>query len=126
MQLRTSSLRFFALVICLFCTGYLENRSLPEGPIIFEGVAGRKFPGTVHGNGDTAVIMANMTNGGEGQWDPFVEAVDRTKFTVITFSYLRADYLAGTQDISAVLERVREAGYKRVICIGASLGVTIC
>jgi hypothetical protein len=67
-----------------------------------------------------------MSSGGEAQWSPFVEAVDQQKFTVVTFSYLQDDYASAAQETNIVLQRLRESGYKRVVCIGASLGVTSC
>jgi hypothetical protein len=99
---------------------------LPEGKIIFEKPGGKKFAGTIHGQGETAIIMANMSSGGEAQWNPFVEAVDQQKFTVVTFNYLQANYVGAAQETNIVLKRLRESGYKRVVCIGASLGVTSC
>lgn len=99
---------------------------LPEGLIVFEKSQGRKFAGTVHGHGETAIILANMTTGGEAQWDSFVEAFDREKFSVLTFGYLQADFPGAYQETNIVLKRLRASGYQRVICIGASLGVTAC
>lgn len=99
---------------------------LPEGKIIFEKSSSKKFTGTVYGQGETAIILANMTTGGEVQWDPFVEAVDKQNFMTVTFNYLQADFSGAAQDTRIVLKKLREAGYKRVICIGASLGVTSC
>jgi hypothetical protein len=99
---------------------------LQEGAIIFEIDLTRKFAGHVYGQGETAIILANMSSGGETQWDPFVQALDKDRFTIITFNYLRPDYMGASQDVSTVLERLRQVGYKRVVCIGASLGVTAC
>jgi len=100
-----------------------------EGPIIFTRYDGKKFSGTVHGLGETLIILANMSQGGESQWTPFVDAIDRQKFTVVTFNYLQQypdDYAGVAQGTNLVLETLRKFGYKRVICIGASLGVTAC
>src|SRR5512140_3535544 len=60
---------------------------LQEGRIDFTMDDGREFSGTVHGQGETAIILANMAQGIEAQWAPFVKAVDPEKFTVITFNY---------------------------------------
>jgi hypothetical protein len=98
----------------------------PEGGIIFEKPGGAKFYGKIRGQGETAIILANMTEGGQVQWDPFVQAVDKQKFTVITFDYLQADYAGAFLETNIVLKRLSEIGYKRVVCIGASLGVTSC
>lgn len=101
--------------------------SIPEGKVIFTRLDEKKFVGTAYGQGETAIILANMGYGGQSQWDPFVNAVDKQQFTVITFSYLHADdYVSAVQDTEAVLAKLKEIGYKRFICMGASLGVTAC
>jgi hypothetical protein len=99
---------------------------LPEGAIIFEIDPTRKFAGHVTGQGETAIILANMSQGGESQWDPLVTALDKKKFTVITFNYLQPDYSGAPQGVITILGRLREVGYKRVVCMGASLGVSAC
>jgi hypothetical protein len=99
---------------------------LSAGKIIFEKSGNKKFNGTVSGQGETAIILANMGSGGEVQWDPFVEAVDKQKFTTVTFNYLQTDYSGAAQETKIVLKKLKESGYKHVICIGASLGVTSC
>lgn len=99
---------------------------LPQGAIIFEIDPTRKFAGHVIGQGQTAIILANMSSGGESQWDPFVSAVDKEEFTILTFNYLQPDYPGAAQAAITVLERLRETGYKRVVCMGASLGVSAC
>jgi hypothetical protein len=99
---------------------------LPEGAILFEIEPTRKFAGTITGQGRTAIIMANMSTGGEAQWAPFVQAADKKKFTLITFNYLQPDYSGAPQAVLTILAKLREVGYKRVICMGASLGVSAC
>jgi hypothetical protein len=99
---------------------------LPQGAIIFEIEPARKFAGHVTGQGETAIILANMSTGGESQWDPFVSALDKDKFTIITFNYLQPDYSGAPQGVLTILGRLREVGYKRVVCMGASLGVSAC
>ncbi|MGD0173396.1 MAG: hypothetical protein ABSC61_03015 [Anaerolineales bacterium] len=99
---------------------------LPEGIVTFDIPPDKKFPGHSYGQGETSIILANMSSGGEGQWDPFVKAVDKQKFTVITFSYLQSDYIGASQEIAIVLAQLRNVGYQHVVCIGASLGVTAC
>lgn len=100
-----------------------------EGKIVFTRYDGRKFAGNSYGQGETAIILANMSYGGESQWSPFVEAVDKQKFTVITFNYLQLvadDYASVAQEAEIILETLKGFGYKRAICMGASLGVTAC
>jgi hypothetical protein len=97
-----------------------------EGRIIYEKPDGKKFAGTIHGQGQTAIILGNMGRGGEGQWDTFVDAVDKQKFTVVTFLRLSADVAGIVEETNIILQQLRDSGYRRVICIGASLGVTTC
>ena len=100
-----------------------------EGKITFTLEDGREYSGTVHGHGETAIILANMAYGGEEQWGPFVEAFDPNKFTVISFNYvLRSslDYSSAENEARTILDTLKRVGYKRVICMGASLGVSAC
>lgn len=65
-----------------------------------------------------------MSIGGEKQWDPFVAAVDKQKFTTVTFNYQNINNV--NQDVDLILSQLKEAGFARVICIGASLGTRAC
>jgi hypothetical protein len=92
--------------------------------MIFEQADNKDLVETIYGEGQTAVILANMSIGDETQWSPFVAAVNKQNFTTVTFDYRSTS--AAEQDTSIVLQKLRESGYKRVICIGASLGVWSC
>lgn len=78
----------------------------------------------MYGEGETAILLANMSIGGEKQWDPFVAAVDKQKFTTVTFNYRDIDDAAADMDL--ILGWLKENGFRRVICIGASLGTRAC
>jgi hypothetical protein len=98
---------------------------LPAGTkITFQQADKKDLVGTTYGQGQTAIILANMSIGDETQWSPFVAAVDKQNFTTVTFNYRRTS--DAEQDTSIVLQKLRENGYKRIICIGASLGVRSC
>ena len=97
---------------------------VPGEMIIFEESSSGDFTGTRYGEGKTAILLANMSIGGEKQWDPFVAAVDKQKFTTLTFNYRDVDNVG--QDMDLILGRLKEEGFERVICIGASLGTTAC
>ena len=102
---------------------------IQEGTITFTLDDGRKFFGTVYGHGETAIILANMSYGSDDQWGPFVEAFDKAKFTVITFNYVRRstdDYSSAENEVKTILDTLKGLGYKRAICMGASLGVSAC
>lgn len=98
---------------------------LPPGrAIIFDESGNKSLSGTVYGEGETAIILANMSVGGEKQWDPFVAAVDKQKFTTVTFDYRNINDVG--QDMNLILGRLKEEGFERVVCIGASLGTRAC
>lgn len=98
---------------------------LPAGTeIAFQQAGGKDLVGTIYGEGQTAVILANMSVGDETQWSPFVAAVDKQRFAAVTFDYRSAS--SAEQDTSIVLQNLKESGFKRIICIGASLGVRSC
>ena len=100
-----------------------------EGPITFTLDDGRQYFGTVYGHGGTAIILANMSIGGDTQWWPPVEAFDKDKFTVVSFNYTRRatdDYWSAEIEVKTILETLKGFGYKRFICMGASLGVSAC
>jgi hypothetical protein len=98
---------------------------LPFGTeITFEQTGNKDLVGTTYGQGQTAIILANMSVGDETQWSPFVAAVDKQNFTAVTFNYRSS--AGAEQDTIVVLQKLRESGYKRIICMGASLGVRSC
>jgi hypothetical protein len=103
----------------------LTPAPLPTGrEIVFGESGGTKLNGTLYGEGETAIILANMSVGGEQQWDPFVAAVDKQKFTTVTFTYRNIDDVG--QDMDLILGWLKEEGFARVMCIGASLGTRAC
>lgn len=103
----------------------LTPAPLPAGrEIIFDEAGGRKFSGILYGEGKSAILLANMSIGGEKQWNPFVAAVDKQKFTTVTFNYRNVNDVA--PDMNLVLGKLKAEGFTRVICIGASLGTRAC
>jgi hypothetical protein len=102
---------------------------LLEGMLTFTRYDGKKYSGMVHGHGKTAIIMANMAYGDETQWAPFVDAFDKDKFTAITFNYLQqaqGDYAAAENEVQTILDTLKSFGFKRVVCMGASMGLSAC
>ena len=108
-------------------TAALTSTPLPPPPgleITLDESGGEKLTGTVYGDGQTAIILANMSIGGEKQWAPFVAAVDKEKFTTVTFNYRDIDDVGPDMDL--ILGWLKAEGFARVICIGASLGTRAC
>jgi hypothetical protein len=80
---------------------------LPPGTkITFQQADNKDLVGTTYGQGETAIILANMSAGDETQWSPFVAAVDKQNFTTVTFNYRRVS--TAEQDTSTVLQKLRE------------------
>lgn len=103
----------------------LTPAPLPAGrEILFDEAGGKTFRVTLYGEGETAILLANMSIGGEKQWHPFVAAVDKQKFTTVTFNYRNINDVAPDMDL--ILSKLRVEGFARVICIGASLGTRAC
>ena len=96
----------------------------PGMEVVFDESGDKPLTGTTYGDGETAILLANMSIGGQAQWDPFVAAVDKEKFTTITFDY--RDMNDPAADIGLVLGWLREQGFGRVICLGASMGTRAC
>jgi hypothetical protein len=96
----------------------------PGKETIFDEAGGRNLAGTLYGEGETAILLANMSIGGQKQWDPFVAVVDKQKFTTVTFDYRNINDVS--QDTDLILGWLKEQGFARVVCIGASLGTRAC
>jgi len=92
--------------------------------VTFDETGSKPLVGTLYGDGETAILLANMSVGGEKQWNPFVAVVDRDRFTTVTFNYRNINEPG--EDMERILGWLREKGFGRVICIGASLGSRAC
>lgn len=97
---------------------------LEEGSFVVTLETGESFNGRMRGHGEIAIILANMSRGTESQWARLYENLDEDKYTVITYSWLRQTY--AIDQTKALLEHLRSAGFERVICLGASVGVGAC
>lgn len=107
------------------------SQGLKEGVTLIPFGDDQQLPITVHGHGATLVILANMGSGGMSQWDPLVSVIDQERFTILTFAYMpdsvsSDEYYMATVDSDAIYAYASAAGIARMICIGASLGVTAC
>jgi len=86
--------------------------------------------------GDTAVILAHMAGENDQQnWIPFANQIAGEGFTALTFDFrcygqsdcdgnLSGDILS--MDIGAALNFLREQGFQRIVCVGASMGGRGC
>jgi len=86
--------------------------------------------------GDTAVILAHMAGENDQQnWTSFANQIAGEGFTALTFDFrcygqsdcggdLSGDILS--MDIGAALNFLREQGFQRIVCVGASMGGRGC
>jgi hypothetical protein len=102
-----------------------------EGKIIFTKADGREISGTIHGHGKTAIILSDMimidvTQAGKDQWGPLIEALDKEKFTAVSYRRSVGDPAGVIEEINLVVQNLRDAGYQRMVCIGANFGIVPC
>ena len=86
--------------------------------------------------GDVAVVLAHMAGENDQQnWIPFAEQIASMGFTALTFDFrcygqsgCGGDALADvlSLDIGAAIEFLREQGFQRIVCMGASMGGRGC
>jgi pimeloyl-ACP methyl ester carboxylesterase len=96
-----------------------------------------KLAGTLYGLGepDMAVVLAHQFSPGADQrtWQPFARLIAERGFTALTFDFrgigqsegpLREDLLY--YDMWAAIDFLKSRGFKRIVCMGASMGGTTC
>ncbi|MEJ2013193.1 MAG: hypothetical protein P8X64_13335 [Anaerolineales bacterium] len=88
-------------------------------------LSGMLFVG--EGEQDIGVVLAHMGAHGADQssWASFAWYAASQGFGVLTFNF-RADRSQLALDALGAIEFLREQGYRRIVCIGASMGGTAC
>ena len=94
-----------------------------------------KLAGTMFGEGELAVILAHQGTPGADQtdWQPFARLLAQEGFTALTFDFRGCGQSGGTlkaneliMDVRAALALLRDRGFSRIVCMGASMGGTSC
>jgi len=90
--------------------------------------------GTMVGDGDIAVVLAPMFGESRGNWMHFAEYIAPLGFTVLAFDFpgpfgnstgeFKFDKVQF--DALAVIKYLRDLGYERIVCMGASIGADAC
>lgn len=101
-------------------------QSLVAGPLSIPGAAGQAISAEVQGTGDTAIVFANMSDDYSGVWLKLIDALNKDKFTLVTFNYTTPERDAARADIDAALKFLEDKGFKQTVCVGASLGTIAC
>jgi len=90
------------------------------------------------GEGDTAVVLAHMAGENDQEsWKPFAKKIARRGITALTFDFrcygqsdCRGSGESGaillSRDLGAAIGFLREQGFQRIVCIGASMGGRGC
>ena len=107
--------------------------SLSEGEVTFTTEDGVQLSGTVFGQGTTAVVLAHMLPTDQTSWQPFAQVLAERGFTALTFDFRgygqsggSKDYDSLDKDARAAVAFLRDHGFQRIVCIGASMGGLAC
>ena len=98
---------------------------LAEGRVVIKKTSGLPVTGTLYGHGETAVILASVGGMSESQWSLFAKYLAQNGFTVLAIS--SPDSQGETVVlVSQAIEFLRDNGYRRIVCAGASNGASGC
>jgi pimeloyl-ACP methyl ester carboxylesterase len=88
--------------------------------------------------GDIAVVFAHMAGNDSDQqdWMPFAEQIAQRGFTALTFNFRcygnsgcggsESGSVLISRDMMAAIDFLREQGFERIVCVGASMGGRGC
>ena len=91
-----------------------------------------KLNATLYGDGPIAVILAHMGLPGVTQksWQPFAKHISTLGYSALTLDFRGRGLSEGAliqsnlkYDIDAAVKFLRDQGYQRIVCMGASIGV---
>lgn len=108
---------------------------VPFEKVTFETEDGVEIAATLFGSGDTALLMLHMGKGSADQesWHPFARLAAEEGFTALTVDLRGRGESGGDMyppymilDARAAIEFLRQRDFKRVVCLGASMGGTTC
>lgn len=107
-----------------------------EGRIVsFQTEDGVRLAGTLYGRGEPAVILAHQGTAGADQstWRQFAMVLAADGFSALAFDFRgvglsegRLEYAFLDMDVRAAARFLRSLEYRRIACVGASMGGTAC
>ena len=115
-------------------TPIVKNTTTPGETVSFTTEAGLQLSGTLFGtSSDTAIVLAHESTSGESRWHPFASYLAEQGYIALTFSFRGFGESDGEinfshvgTDLEAAIAFLRERSFKRIVCIGASLGGIAC
>lgn len=108
---------------------------IPVEEVMFVTEDQVEIAGTLFGEGEIAVLLLHMGAGKVTQksWHPFAIWLAENGFTALTIDFRGRGKSGGTlspvvlyRDAFAAIDFLRQRGYQRFICMGASMGGTAC
>jgi len=122
--MKRNSLLLVLITICsTVCMA--SPQTLPEGRVVIQKTAGLPITGTLFGHGETAVILASQGGTSESEWAFFAKALATAGFTALTLS--SPDSQGDTVVlVGQAIRFLREQGFRRIACGGASNGASGC
>lgn len=119
-------------------TSSLTPTTTPDVPyekVTFTAEDGIDIAATLFGEGDTVLIFLHMGKGDTTQtsWHPFARLVAEGGFSALTVDLRGRGESGGSLqtnemilDAQAAVGFLKERGYERIACLGASMGGTTC
>lgn len=103
----------------------LTRTPLAAGRTVIKKTTGLPITGTVYGDGETAVILASQGGTSESEWGFFAKYIAQNGFTALAIS--SPDSQGDTVVlVRQAIEFLRQNGYHRIVCAGASNGASGC
>ncbi|MEJ2207927.1 MAG: hypothetical protein P8129_02690 [Anaerolineae bacterium] len=98
--------------------------------VSFVAEDGMRLSGTLfmgEGTKDIGVVLAHMGahRADQRSWTSFAQIIAPQGFGALAFNF-RPDRSKLDLDVRAAVEFLREQGYQRIVCMGASMGGTAC
>jgi hypothetical protein len=107
-------------------TALPPTAGLPEGDFIVKYM-NLTVKATLHGQGDLVVVMANQGSNNTYLWEPLAKKLVEKGFVAVNFTYAIADMGSAPTELDLVLDYLVQKGkYRRIVCIGGSMGGTAC
>jgi len=105
------------------------------GKVTFTAKDGVQLAGTLFGGGELAVILAHQGTEGANQtdWYTFAQVLEEHGYAALPFDFRGNGRSSGLPerskldlDLAAAVQFMRDQGYTRIVCMGASMGGTTC
>ena len=123
-MLRLALISFLVTLISIACVAP-KPQALPAGTVIIKKTAGLPITGSAYGQGETAVILASQAGTSGSQWAFFAKYLADAGMTVVTLSSPEGQGETVVL-VGQAISFLREKGYKRIFCAGASNGASGC